>query len=464
MADQRTNIRVGADTREAEKKLKGFLKDFEDRLKTGFGIDFASRIVNTMVRAVSLLETGLRTAFHTGIAFNSTLENATNALAGILRTISPESFGTFNKSLEASRTLVRMLKEEARLTIATFEDLVQASQGLIAPAINAGVPLEKIPALVSMVSRAVSAMMPNAPGYQIMQEGRALLTGDINANSSVAKYLEITSEHVKLAREQGRVYEFLNEKLGGLNEAAEAAMNTLSGLISNLTDELKIGLGDAMHGATEQIKVLIRALTEFVATPEFKRLAGLVGDTGARAAQYAGAATMAAARNQPALDYLTTMGEAGVTTPIAGALGFATGGMGGARGLMAANLVRLFNEFSTRVTSDVFDSVLDVVAPWHGPLGTEERALPTIKVTAQGSPADDGEARAKAAADWSKSMSGGLSQMSVSPGEHGLYYTAGGSMVQRELQNIQRSIAKDIGRVRELMERGLKLDPDSFNI
>lgn len=113
------------------------------------------------------------------------------------------------------------------------------------PALTAGVPINRIPALSSMIARAVSTVMPNSPGYQIMQEGRAMITGELGSAAMVARSIPgITSQGIQQARQAEKLFEYLEEKLGAFNEAAGRSAETLSVLRSNLAD--------AFQGATSE--------------------------------------------------------------------------------------------------------------------------------------------------------------------------------------------------------------------
>lgn len=213
-----------------------------------------------------------------GVGFNTAMENATISFGAMLAQMAPQKFSTLQAGLEASRRMVEQLRVEALLTTATFRDLVEGTQGLIGPALQAGVPVEQIPQLVAMISRTVSTVMPGAPGYQLMQEGRALLTGDINASAFVAKSLGISGADIKAAMGSGRLLDFLTDKMGKFNQASELSAKTLTGLWSNLKDALDGVAAANFEELTQKLKEFLAALTEVVNSPGFSKLLETVGD------------------------------------------------------------------------------------------------------------------------------------------------------------------------------------------
>jgi len=65
---------------------------------------------------------------------------------------------------------------------------------------------------------------------QILQETRALITGNINADAEAAKTLGITSADITAAKAQGNLYEFLASKISSFAEAGERGKTTFATL------------------------------------------------------------------------------------------------------------------------------------------------------------------------------------------------------------------------------------------
>lgn len=208
-----------------------------------------------------------------GIKFNDTIEGVRIGLAGMLRQMQPGMFRTWEMAIGGAERIMSGLKIEALTTVATFQDLAEATQGLIGPILSSGIPLEKASATAALMARATSALMPWARGGQIIQEGRALMTGNINQNAFIANALGITREQVMEARRAGRMYEFLTEKLGAFNRASSEAANTLNGLTSNLRDAFEFAMAEASEGVFSELKSFVSSVKEYVGGPEFKGMA-----------------------------------------------------------------------------------------------------------------------------------------------------------------------------------------------
>ena len=274
-ANPRLTLTADANTAPATAKFDALFNRITDGLKLGLGLDIGQRIT----QAVAEIPARLKGAVDMGIAFNSQLESANISIAAMLHQFDRSKWGNMEAGLKTSADLIKALRHEARTTVATFEDLVGASQVFMGPALSAGVRAEQVPALASMLSRAVSTLMgPQfANPYQLAQEGRALLTGDIGPQAMVARQLGITRADIQTARQSGRLMEFLTEKLGAFNQAAAFSAQSLGGLKSNLQDALNDVFGDAMEPAFNRLKKLTADLIEKVGSPEFEKGARAMG-------------------------------------------------------------------------------------------------------------------------------------------------------------------------------------------
>ena len=211
-----------------------------------------------------------------GIDLVSAADNATIALASMLNQLDPANFGTLGKGISGATKLISGLEKQAETTIATFDQLLASTQALMGPALTAGISVERIPALAAMISRAVTTLMPGAPGMQIGQEARALLTGQIGPDAQVAKSLGITGDQIKSAIKAGTLFEFLETKMGAFNTAAELMARTLTGLASNLQDVTNRVLRPAFTNSEDALRSLFGTITDFVKSDTFKTLADVM--------------------------------------------------------------------------------------------------------------------------------------------------------------------------------------------
>lgn len=237
----------------------------------GFGGEMAGAVGGFF--ALSGLQQAMQNTVGTGVRFLDTIEGVGIGLSGMLRQMEPKRFKTWDSAMAASQLIMAGLKKEALTTVATFQDLAQATQGIIGPMLGAGIPMERAAGTAAMLARATSALMPWARSGQIIQEGRALLTGNINQNAFIANALGITREQIMQARKSGTLLDFLTSKLGAFNEAAEHMANTLTGQLSNLRDAWEFAMADASAGVFDSLKAIVARVKAYVQGDEFKGMA-----------------------------------------------------------------------------------------------------------------------------------------------------------------------------------------------
>lgn len=416
---------------------------FGNWLKTGFGIDIAGRLNSALMR----IPAALQQAIETGIRFNSTLEDSELGIAGLLRAIAPERFASLDAALAASQGMMRDLRKEAETTAATFGQLVEASQGLMGPAMTAGIPLEKMAKLASMIARTVGTVMPGAPGYQIMQEGRALLTGDIGPAAFVAKSIPgITKQGIDEATRSGRLFEFLEEKLGAFNEAAERSGGTFTVLLSNLTDAFEGVSADATKGLFVDLKEFIRDLTTLVRSPVFREALGNLGTAAGLAARglSAGAGWAASTYNA------SVEGISNVAEHMRLKLALAIGQKTTAEYLADIAYLGKLNALNGAAGGVEPDTGSPVVA--GGPRSTQHWG--TIGM---GGPRRLGSPVAGDLAELVKSLQFSAPKSGLSAS--GLYLTRAEAYMQRQGLSLQRTMVDELRRIREVLTgKGLTLE------
>jgi len=211
-----------------------------------------------------------------GIRFNETLESSRLGIAAVLKTFQPDRFKDFNAAIAEASDAIEVLKVKAKETSASFVDLVSGWQAIAGAASAAGIPIAKQIDLVLRLSQAIGGL--GLPGEQFRQEARTLLTGNIDRSAFVAQTLGITREQVLQAREQGRLYEFLTDKLRTFGEAGKLAQTTFTGAFSNLKDVVEQVAGELTKGAFEVLKKGFLDLQGILGSPEFKAKAKGVAD------------------------------------------------------------------------------------------------------------------------------------------------------------------------------------------
>lgn len=219
-----------------EKRLSGLESSADslfETLKMGVGIDIGGRLVSGLAQVPAAFDR----AIQRGVQFNAQIETAQLGIAAILRQFDTEGrFESFNDAMRASAEAIELLKQKAKESPATFAELVSAFQGTAGAMAAANIPLERQVDLIVNMSQALSGL--GIHSSQILQETRALITGNINANAAAAKILGITTADVNAAKAQGQLYEFLSGKISAFAEAGARGATTMTAALSNLEDAI----------------------------------------------------------------------------------------------------------------------------------------------------------------------------------------------------------------------------------
>lgn len=218
---------------------------------------------------------GLGSLIRRGIEFNSVIETSQLGIAAILASTQrvTDEYGQaltgaerFAASIEKSAEIQERLQAINLETSATYREIVQTYQSIAAPAAANKFTIEETLQLTKLTTQATKAL--GLESNQVVQESRDLLSGTIDRNSQLALALGITNEQLKLVREEGRLYEFLVDKLGEFARAGELTQGTLSGLVSNLGDALDKISGIAFRPVFDFLKGTLQDVTNELITVE----------------------------------------------------------------------------------------------------------------------------------------------------------------------------------------------------
>lgn len=212
---------------------------------------------------------GFGSLVRTGINFNQTLERARIGIAAIQQTADPKRFASFNSALQEADKAVNLLKEAAKTSPASFQQLVGSFQGVSAAATQAGIGIENQVRLINIMSQALSGL--GIESHQMLQETRALIMGQIDINARAAKLLNITAADIRNARAKGQLYEFLMDKLKSFGEAAKIAANGYEVSLSNLNDAIEQFMGEQTRGLVQQMAAAFRGLTAVIQSGGFRQ-------------------------------------------------------------------------------------------------------------------------------------------------------------------------------------------------
>lgn len=230
-------------------------RELINTLKMGVGIDLGGRIVNSIAQIPRVVQA----AVQRGVEFNSVLEGTESAVAAVLERFQgmsrPQAIAEAAKAMED----LKAKAIDAPGTIQTLSEAWMASSGAAA-ACNISVS-QQIDLMIKL-SQACSRL--NLPQQQLVQETRAILTGNITLDAQLAKTLGITNQMIAKAKEQGSVYEFVTGKIGALGEAAD----TYEVRLSNMHDAIDQALGEATKPIFDELREAVLQLGASFSDPK----------------------------------------------------------------------------------------------------------------------------------------------------------------------------------------------------
>lgn len=270
-------VDVAMATASARKQLDDLKKFAGTEFARGIALSIGHRAVGMLTGAARAAMGAMTGLVQQGVAFNTTLENSEISIGALLRATAPDKMKSLPDALKEAGDAMKALRHEARYTAATFEQLLFGFQGILGAAMEAGFATGDAVKLAATISRAVNIAMPGAAPYQLLQEGRALLTGNLQG-AMVARQLGITGEQVRAAKESGKLLEFLNQKLLAFNEAADVLSGTLTTTLSNIQDALDDITADATKGLFSELKEAFKVVKDAVESPGFGRFVRTMSD------------------------------------------------------------------------------------------------------------------------------------------------------------------------------------------
>jgi len=260
-------------------------------------------VLSSALRAVS---SGFEAFYGEGLRFARTLENtelsirtlvANNLLARKSVTDVGEAFRLAG-AIGADQ--LQKLKLAAIDTSVSFEDLSRAFQEGLGSGISAGFNPDQIRQLTLQLGQLGAAL--GMPGYQLPQEIRAILTGQIDRNARVGLSLFNTEEDRKklqqlLKTDVAQAFAFIQEKLQAVTVGGQLAAKSFDGLLGNAKEAVTLfataGSGrlfDGLKQALAQVQDGLISITRNTQTgvaeavklsPAFEQIARVADEIGA---------------------------------------------------------------------------------------------------------------------------------------------------------------------------------------
>ncbi len=245
--------------------IKGQVRETQavtDKLKSSFG-----ELKNIIIALAS--GAGVQKIASTMIDYNKTVETSKLGIAAILTSMGEITDAQghvlsgqekFNAAQKIAVQAQQELQKIAMTTPATYQELVSAYQGILAPAMSAKLTFKETLELTGLMTNSVKAI--GLPIQQIVQESRDLVMGTIDQNSQLARSLGITNDQVKKWREQGTVLQEVKTRLEGFVYASNEFENNWEGAWSNFKDIAQRSLGEGFHPVFEALKREVKLLAD----------------------------------------------------------------------------------------------------------------------------------------------------------------------------------------------------------
>ena len=222
-------------------------------------------VVNTVISAFSSL-TGMlgRVAnviydvLRPGIELYKTRQTAELAIAAAISSRATEGGKEipFERSINISKEMMERVIADAAMSAFNPQELIDALRGTLPLALGKGWNLAQAYDVTKGVA-SVAKVINLAPN-QVLQELRDILQGTISARSSqVAGATGITSEELKEAEAQGRLYEYIQEHLAKFTVALERYSTTLAGALDRLSETWALGMESVFQRIAPVVNSLI---------------------------------------------------------------------------------------------------------------------------------------------------------------------------------------------------------------
>ena len=183
-------------------------------------------------------------AFSTILEQATTLESQILGLTGAFASLNTVKIGgqvvsDVTEKIESIEPAIKAAISQVReisLSIAgvTSSQLVDVFQTIAQNSAQANLSIKDSVGLVKSFSAGL--VSANIPLFQQRQEIQSILTAQINQDSTLAKQLGITNELVKRYQSQGKLVQFLNERLEGSVEIQKRFSKIISGALSNVKE------------------------------------------------------------------------------------------------------------------------------------------------------------------------------------------------------------------------------------
>jgi hypothetical protein len=233
---------------------KAVLGELHAALKNIGGISLGVGLERAFEGFKNRIVEGMRGA----IEFNKEMESVGFTLAAMQRQFNPGKFHDFNAALAASPALLEAIKKKAAEYHLGIMDTVEAYKTTAGAMFHGGVrDLQKQLDLAVMLQSAMREV--GISGFQAVRDAQDILMGSSHMTKA-GKELGLSDEDIKRAADAGKLYEFLEEKLGSYAEAGKAAGDTLAAKMTELNSEVQMLESELGKPMFEEMKLGLAAV------------------------------------------------------------------------------------------------------------------------------------------------------------------------------------------------------------
>ena len=235
---------------------------FVDALKAGVGIEIARDALSSLQR----FPEAIKEAIAEGVKFNAEIETVTNSIAGMMHQFAPDRVAGFADGLALSRDLIDQMRAKANELGLDFTTLVDSYKTTAGAMFAGGVTdLQQQVDLTVMLTQAMRGL--GIEGFQATRDIQDIFTG-LADRTKAGRELGFNDADIAAAKEQGRLYDFIKEKLIGFTEAGEAGAHTFTAELTRLKNEFQQVAGEISKPVFEGLRRDFAALNAELAKPE----------------------------------------------------------------------------------------------------------------------------------------------------------------------------------------------------
>lgn len=233
-----------------------------------------------------------------GLEFNAQLEQSQIGITSLITSMVKlqdaqgnllDGQEKYNAAQEISRGLMEKIQLLGLKTSADSQSIVEGFQAILAPALQAGMALEKIPEFAIAGAQALQTM--GLPLNQMKFELESLLSGNVNLAQDVlaprlfADVQGNLKEYIQSLKQAGKLEEEIFRRLEPYNLALKDTENTWAAISGNLGEALDKLAGDTSLNYTKAMKQSLKDINDLIInsdtgkiSKDFEQIASVLAD------------------------------------------------------------------------------------------------------------------------------------------------------------------------------------------